>query len=92
MNSIYKVISSREYFIMHQMHEMKPKKQLYFFTKILIEIRLKKVNRTTIVQIKILKKLNLLKINMMRFFLVHSIDLFSNQNINLFKKLATQDS
>jgi len=41
MNSIYKVISSREYFIMHQMHEMKPKKQLYFFTKILIEIRLK---------------------------------------------------
>ncbi len=27
---------------MYQMHEMKPKKQLYFFTKILIEIRLKK--------------------------------------------------
>ena len=46
---------------------MKPKKQLYFFTKIIIEIRLKKVNRTIIVQIKTLKNLNLLKINMMRF-------------------------
>ena len=41
MNSIYKAISSREYFIMYQMHEMKPKKQLYFFTKIIKEIRLK---------------------------------------------------
>ena len=37
------------------MHEMKPKKQLYFFAKIIIEIRLKQVNRTIIVQIKIQK-------------------------------------
>ena len=46
MNSIYKVISSSQYFIMHQMHEMKPKKQLYFFTKILIEISQSYNNRT----------------------------------------------
>jgi len=41
MNSIYKVISSSQYFIMYQMHQMKPKKQLYFFDKILMEIRVK---------------------------------------------------
>ena len=33
-----------------------------------------------------------LKIKRLTTVIVHSIDLFSNQNINLFKKLATQDS
>lgn len=33
-----------------------------------------------------------LKIKLLRFLIVHSIDLFSNQTIDIFKKLAAKNS
>ena len=52
----------------------------------------KRIYRTETVQVYLYKIKKPLKIKRLTTVIVHSIDLFSNQNINLFKKLASQDS
>jgi len=63
------------------------------FRLIIIElIMVKRIYRTETVQVYLYKIKKPLKIKRLTTVIVHSIDLFSNQNINLFKKLASQDS
>ena len=61
-----------------------------FNYQVLNEIKL--IQRNFTVEVYLYKIKKPLKIKRLTKVIVHSIDLFSNQNINLFKKLATQDS
>ena len=61
-----------------------------FNYQVLNEIKL--IQRNFTVEVYLYKSKKPLKIKRLTTVIVHSIDLFSNQNINLFKKLATQDS